>query len=237
MLFSCLFNWLIVFISACSHKIDIVILIDSTHFTSDDWPAAQIGFGSIVKTIDRVFPIGSDGVHVGVANYDDQGHLVSGLKDGTSATNAIDAIQSIQPPSVDVDISNLKDGFTVVQNEFATNSRGNTEEGVDTYQIVIVVVNTPVTGEKTYAKAEELKTDGISIISIAVSPELSLDSLRLISTIPDNTVYEPVKSLPTLWNNPDSLKSVLCPTPAYCKSMDYNSDEKLYQLKHFQKIN
>ena len=196
-------------LSACSKKLDVIFLVDSTQYFLTNWELMELGLTNIVKTIDNAFPIRQNDTNIGVITFDDTAHTVLSLTDGTSLQNVRGAINSMNPSNSNT--SSLKNGLNQVLDSFSTLSRNRT---TGTFMIVIIVINSEIISEgPTVALANQMKSQNIIPLVIALSPEVQYDTIRQIATNPDEAVYEPYSSLPLLWNDVDDLKTKVCPYP------------------------
>ena len=178
---------------------DVVLLVDTTNYTPDTWNSTKTGLRWILEELNSVFGIVPTGTHVGLATYDNEGHLVLGLGDGTDITKIKPVLNTIAPG--DTAVHNLVVGLDVATTELLNNGRD--------YKVVIAVVNSEVTDEaNTASRAQYLSSKGINIIVVSL---LRNNQLRGIATHADNVFQESYESLNGIWNNTD-LAFMMCPT-------------------------
>ena len=199
-------------ITECSSKLDIMILIDRSGYSADDWRTTQEGIISLVETIDNKYQVYGNGTNIGVAFYDDVSVDVLNIDRGTSVTRITEAILSME--SMNGGSHNLEEALSSVGTQFVEHSRSQTIGGENTFMVCIVIINTPMSNEVgTIHEATQLMLENINIIPIPISKSVSLEPVQQIATNPDNVAYTPYQSLHSLWTNVDDLRKMVCPPP------------------------
>ena len=191
--------------------LDIIILIDTTGYTSTSWLSTKTGLKWILEVINKDFPISPNGSHVGLATYNDLGHLVLDLSNGNDKksitpklTNSIKIGNTVE--------HNLAEGLSAAQNEFRANGRSDTLS--EKYkQVVIAIINSlPSDLDNTRLKVVEMKSKGINVIPVSISPLVTPNALASASSYPGQNIYTTYKGLSSLWNGTD-LVPWMCPYP------------------------
>ena len=198
-------------LTACSGTLDIMLVIDTTGFTTSSWSATKQGIKSFVETIDNRFPVSMDGTHIGIVYYNENATRTLGLQSGTylpSITHVIDLL-----PYQDSSYHNMDVGLESARDELNANSRISTG---DNFRVVIVFVNEPNSDNSAViTESRFLKSQQMIIITVALSSLVSTQDLVKIASSPNDVFSAPsAASLAALWQNLSTvnLKPMLCPS-------------------------
>ena len=197
--------------TACSGTLDIMLVIDTTGFTTSSWSATKQGIKSVVETIDNSFTVSTDGTHIGVVCYNEHATRNLGLQSGTSLPSISQAIDSL--PYQDSLYHNMDAGLESALDELNANSRISTG---DTFRVVIAFVNEPNSDNSAViTESRFLKSQQLTIITVALSSLVSTQDLVMIASSPNDVFSAPsASSLAALWQNlsTNDLKPMFCPS-------------------------
>ena len=203
------------FVSVCPGPIDIMILLDTDlYLQTSDFTTTINGLERVVSNINNVFPINATtGAHVGVAYYNSQGTLLSGLLQGTS----VSAIQTSigQIPNTDARTYNFTQGLQVCLTEIVANSRnktvGNTRRAA---MVVLTFLNSRPSDEMAgIIQSNIMKAQNIQIVPYSISPDVPLKLLQQFATKPDKVQYISYGNLGNLYAGfgLQQLSDIFCP--------------------------
>ena len=198
-------------LTACSGTLDIMLVVDTTGFTTSSWSATKQGINSFVKTIHNSFTISTDGTHIGIVYYNENSTRILGLQSGTSLPSISQVINSL--PYQDSSYHNMEAGLESARNELNANSRISAG---DTFRVVIVLVNEPNSNNSAaITESRFLRSQQMIIITVALSSLVSTQDLVKIASSPIDVFSAPsASSLTALWQNitTNDLKPMLCPS-------------------------